>query len=128
MTRPANSESLEDAWNAALSANQALRAAQAGTASAQQGLAASRAERVPTITTVNAYTWLNTAPAFKSSLNLPGSSTPLNLTLPFLNKEFFFSSTMMNVPLYTGGRLLSGIDAAGAGVSVRARNLPPRWT
>ena len=89
-------------------------AAQLGTASAQRGLAAARAERMPTLTTFNAYTWLNNTPAFKSSVTLPGSSAPLNLTFPFLNRDFFFGSTLMNVPLYTGGRIRSGIDAAGA--------------
>ncbi len=114
---PTRAESIEDAWNAALSANQALRAAQAGTASARSDLAASRAERVPTITTINAYTWLNNAPTFKGSFSMPGSPASLNLSLPFLNKEFFFTSTLMNVPLYTGGRILSSIDAAGAQAS-----------
>ena len=116
-SRSTHSESLEDAWNAALSANHALRAAQVGTASAQHGLAASRAERIPTITTLNAYTWLNTAPTFKGNLPVPGASAPLSLSLPFLNKEFMFSSTLMTVPLYTGGRILSGIDTAGAQAS-----------
>ena len=89
-------------------------AAQLGSASAQRGLAAARAERIPTVTTFNAYTWLNNTPAFKSSVTLPGSSAPLNLTFPFLNRDFFFGSTLMNVPLYTGGRIRSGIDAASA--------------
>ena len=107
-------ESLQDAWNAALAANQALQASQTGTAAAQRGLAAAKAERTPTINTINAYTWLNSSPAFKSSLSLPGSSTPLNVSLPFLNREFFFSSTLMTIPIYTGGRVFAGIDAAGA--------------
>ena len=89
-------------------------AAQLGSASAQSGLAAARAERIPTVTTFNAYTWLNNTPAFKGSVTFPGSSAPLNLTFPFLNRDFFFGSTLMNVPLYTGGRIRSGIDAAGA--------------
>ena len=66
------------------------------------------------MTTVNAYTWLNNAPTFKSTLPIPGSSAPLNINLPFLNREFFFSSTLMNVPLYTGGRILANIDAGAA--------------
>ncbi len=107
-------ESLQDAWNAALAANQGLQAAQTGTAAAQRGLAAARAERVPTLTTLNAYTWLNNTPTFKSSLPIPGSPAPLNVSLPFLNREFFFSSTLMNVPLYTGGRIVAGIDAGAA--------------
>jgi outer membrane protein TolC len=53
-------ESLQDAWDAALRANQGLQAAQTGTASAQRSIAAARAERVPTVATTNAYTWLNT--------------------------------------------------------------------
>ena len=106
-------ESLQDAWDAALAANQGLQAAQAGTASARSGVAAARAERLPTVTTVNAYTWLNNTPTFKSSLPLPGSPRPLNVSFPFLNREFFFSSTLMNIPLYTGGRITAGIDAAG---------------
>ena len=69
--------------------------------------------RFPTLTTVNAYTWLDTSPTFKSSFPIPGSRTPLNVTVPFLNREFFLSSTLANVPLYTGGRILAGIDAAG---------------
>ncbi len=110
-------ESLQDAWNAALLANQSLRSAQAGTASAQRGLAVARAERIPTLTTFNAYTWLNNAPTFKGSIALPGSPAPLSFSLPFLNRDFFLSSTLMNIPLYTGGRILSGIDAASAQAS-----------
>jgi outer membrane protein len=107
-------ESLQDAWNVALAANQGLQAAQAGTASSQHSLASAKAERVPTLSTLNAYTWLNNTPAFKSSLPIPGSPAPLNISLPFLNREFFFSSTLMNVPLYTGGRILASIDAGTA--------------
>ncbi|MGC8638828.1 MAG: TolC family protein [Isosphaeraceae bacterium] len=114
VSRPGRSESLDDAWNAAVAANQSLRAAQAGTFSAQHGLAASKAERLPTVTTLNAYTWLNNTPTFKGNLPISGSSAPMNFSMPFLNKDFFFSSTLMTVPLYTGGRILSGIDAAGA--------------
>ncbi len=61
-------ESLQDAWNAALTANQGLQAVQSGSAAAQRNLASIRAERVPTLTTVNAYTWLNNVPTFKSTL------------------------------------------------------------
>jgi outer membrane protein len=107
-------ESLQDAWAAALAANQGLQAAQAGAASARSGVAAARAERLPTVNTVNAYTWLNNTPTFKSSFSLPGSPQPLSLSVPFLNREFFISSTLMNIPLYTGGRITSGIEAAGA--------------
>ena len=107
-------ESLQDAWNAALSANQGLQAAQSGSAAAQRNLASTRAERVPTLTTLNAYTWLNNTPTFKSTLPIPGSPAPLNVSWPFLNREFFFSSTLMNVPLYTGGRILASIDAGAA--------------
>src|SRR4051812_15509826 len=114
MTAACRGESLQDAWNAALAANQGLQAAQAGTASARSGVGAARAERLPTINTVNAYTWLNNTPTFKSSVALPGSPRPLNLSFPFLNREFFFSSTLMNIPLYTGGRTAAGVDAAGA--------------
>ena len=113
-TGTSRAESLQDAWNAALAANQGLQAVQTGTASAQRTLAAAKAERTPTINTINAYTWLNNSPTFKSSLSLPGSSAPLNVSVPFLNREFFFTSTLMNVPLYTGGRIFAGIDAAGA--------------
>ena len=113
-TRFASAESLQDAWNAALGANLGLQATQLGSAASQQLVAAARAERVPTLTTVNAYTWLDNSPTFKSSFPLPGSRTPLNVTVPFLNREFFLSSTLANVPLYTGGRILAGIDAAGA--------------
>ncbi|WP_168222297.1 TolC family protein [Aquisphaera giovannonii] len=107
-------ETLQDAWAIALGSNQGLQASQAGAASARQGVAAARAERVPTVTTTNAYTWLNTTPTFKTSLALPGASTPINFSFPFANRDFFFSSTLMNIPLYAGGRIASGIDAAGA--------------
>ncbi len=91
MPAVSRAESLQDAWNAALAANQGLQATQNGSASAQRGLAAAKAERTPTVTTLNAYTWLNTSPTFKSSLSLPGSSAPLNIAFPFLNREFFLS-------------------------------------
>src|SRR5271165_2999186 len=70
---PGWAESLQDAWNAALLANQGLQAAQTGTASSQRNVAAARAEWLPTLTTLNAYSWLNHAPTFKSTLPVPGS-------------------------------------------------------
>lgn len=107
-------ESLQDAWNIAITANQGLQAAQTGTAAARRSLDSAKAERVPTLTTLNAYTWLNNTPTFKSTLRLPGSPAPLNISFPFLNREFFFSSTLMNVPLYSGGRIMAGIDAGAS--------------
>ncbi len=107
-------ETLQDAWAIALGSNQGLQASQAGTAAARQGLAAARAERMPMVNSTNAYTWLNTAPTFKTSLALPGTSAPLSFSFPFANQDFFVSSTLMNIPLYTGGRVRSGIDAASA--------------
>ncbi|MFO0891971.1 MAG: TolC family protein [Isosphaeraceae bacterium] len=111
---PCRAEDLQDAWAEALGTNHALQASQLGTAAAQRGIMAARAERLPTLTTTNAYTWLDNTPTFRSSLPLPGSPRPLTINLPFLNREFFFSSTLANVPLYTGGRTLAGIDAATA--------------
>ena len=107
-------ESLQDAWNAALAANQGLQAAQAGTASARAGSAAARAERLPTVNTVNAYTWLNNTPTFKSSVALPGSPRPLNVSLPVPQPRVLPLLDADEHPLYTGGRITAGIDAAGA--------------
>ena len=87
-----------------------------------------RAERLPTLSTFNAYTWLNNSPSFKSNISLPGSAQPISLSLPFLNREFFVSSTLMNIPLYTGGRVSSGIEAADARSRAQLRGRSSRGT
>ncbi len=113
-------ETLQDAWTVALQANSGFQAARIGVAAAQSDLSAARRERIPTIHTMNAQTFLSQSPAFKINAPQLGAISPglSSFSFPFLNQNFFFSSTLMNIPLYTGGRIQSGVDRSAAAVGV----------
>ena len=122
---PAGAESLADAWAIALRVNQGLSAQQSQSISAGLSLEAARAARLPTVRTLNYNFLLTNSPALKSSSLLGPSSgatgsASSTLAVPpyfrFLGpnqNDLPVSFTLATLPLYTGGRLLRNIDAAG---------------
>jgi outer membrane protein len=110
---PAPTETLEDAWQIALRCDQRLEASQWNLSAAESTCAAARAERLPSMTLGSDYIVLSEQPSF--SLNLP----PLGAQqLPFFEQDSAGFHGLVTQPLYTSGRITSGINAAQAGVRV----------
>ncbi len=103
-------ETLEDAWRIALSVDRRLEASQWNASAASSNLAAARAERFPSLNLGADYIALSQEPAF----NLP-SSPVLPSQLPFFEQSSGGAHAMVKQPLYTSGRISSGIRAAEAG-------------
>ena len=112
-------ETLEDAWARALEADRGLAAARSQAEAAELDAAAARAQRWPTVAVGGSYTWLDESPAFDFSFTgLPITAPPL-----FGGDDFVTGQAAVTVPLFTGGRIRSGIAAAearGRGVGAQA--------
>ena len=105
-------ETLEDAWQIALNADRRLEASQWNSSAAASSLAAARAERLPSVNLGADYIALSQEPAF----NLPASPI-LPSQLPFFEQESGGARAIVTQPLYTSGRITSGIRAAEAGTA-----------
>lgn len=110
-----SAETLEQAWQAAIAANPRLDAARRLSDSAAQSLSAARGARLPGLTLESGYTVLDKQPAAK--LDLP--SLPVN-QFPLAEDRSLSYQAAVHLPLYTGGRLDRGIEAARARVETRA--------
>jgi outer membrane protein len=108
----ADIETLEHAWQIALSADRRLEASQWNASAAASSLAAAQAERLPSMTLGADYIALSQEPAFKlpASPMLPGQ-------LPFFEQDSGGAHALVTQPLYTSGRIASGIRAAEAGTA-----------
>jgi outer membrane protein TolC len=109
---PPRKEALEDAWRIALAVDQGVEASTWNVSAAGHAYAAARAERLPSLSAGANYLVLSDRPAF--SMNTP----PLPpVELPFLSQDSFGFHAVVTQPLYTFGRISSGIGAAGAEIS-----------
>lgn len=104
---PASAESLSEAWQMGLTQNMELAAAAADTEGARASERAARAERLPSLTAQAGYTRFNAAP----ELDIVASGFALQAPI-FSNESYASGSVRVTLPLYTGGRLSSQIDAA----------------
>lgn len=104
----ANAETLEEAWSVALSADKSLQSVRSRTLAAQATVSAAKARRLPSIDVDAAFTQLDDTPGLDLSA--------LGLTLPDAvdHDNFLAASAQLNLPLYTGGQISNGIDAASA--------------
>jgi outer membrane protein TolC len=105
-------ESLPEAWNAAVTVDQSLEASRWASSAAQRGLYAAQAERLPSVDANAAYYAMDNPLALQAAL--PGLGT---LTLDALQREGLVAGAHVTQPLYTFGKIQSGIDAAGAQVT-----------
>ncbi|HXZ60739.1 MAG TPA: TolC family protein [Steroidobacteraceae bacterium] len=104
----ASAETLEDAWQLALARDKALAAAGADVEGARAAEQAARGARWPSLDATAGYTRLDESPAL--DVATPGGtfrSGPI-----FKDDQFVSGSVQLKVPLYTGGQLSAGIDAA----------------
>lgn len=106
----AQAESLETAWTVALSTDQGIAASRFNVSAAESGWNAARAERMPSLTAGAEYY------AFSQSAEIV-STTPLGtLAIPIANRDAGSGHALVTQPIYTSGRISSGIDAAQANV------------
>lgn len=106
----AAAESLQQAWDTALAVDRGLKASREGTAAAASLLEAAKSARLPNMALEAGYTALNETPAAKADFF--GQS----LQMPLAQRESAAYKAMATLPLYTGGRITRGIDAATAGM------------
>jgi len=126
-SRLAEGEDLSQAWDLALRVNAGLQSQQAESVAAGLNLAAARSERLPSTRTYTFNSFLTVTPQVNTSSFLGSSKggTGSGGALPGLpplapiflgsgQRDLPVSLTFASLPLYTGGRILRNIDAAGA--------------
>jgi outer membrane protein len=106
----AAAESLPQAWDSALAADRGLKATRENTAAASSLLDAAKSAHLPNVALEAGYTALGETPAAK--VDFFGQS----LQMPLAQKDSAAYRAMATLPLYTGGRITRGIDAATAGL------------
>ncbi len=106
----AAAESLQQAWDTALGVDRGLKASREGTAAAASLLEAAKSARLPNVALEAGYTALGETPAAK--VDFFGQS----LEMPLAQRNSAAYRAMATLPLYTGGRIARGIDAATAGL------------
>ncbi len=104
-------ETLEVAWAVALSADQRIAASQWDVSSAESAWNAAKAERMPSLSVGAEYYALSESPAVLSTISPLGT-----LEVPILNRDAGSGHALVTQPIYTAGRISSGIDAAEANV------------
>jgi outer membrane protein len=105
-------ETLDDAFRAALATDQRVEAEQWNVSSAQSTWAAAQAQRMPSLTFGADYYALSDQPAMLVNL----APLPIVAQQPFMNRDSAGFQAVVTQPLYTSGRISSGIDAAHSSV------------
>lgn len=103
-------ETLSEAWQAALQQDRSLAAVRAQAEAAGLDAEAARAARWPTVAVGGSYTRLDDSPAFDFSF----TGLPIEPPELFDGDDYVAGTAAVTVPLYTGGRIASGIAAAQA--------------
>jgi outer membrane protein len=110
-------ETIEDAWNRALSTDNRLLAARKNVEYSARILDASKAARFPSLIIDSSYSVLNHEPA--AAIN--NSLMPFS-ELPLSEDKSFAYKTSLSVPIYTSGRISSTINAAGSGLNAARKD------
>jgi outer membrane protein len=104
-------ETLEEAWLAAIRGDQRIEASRWNYSAAESGLAAARSEYLPSLSLGAEYLMLSQQPTY--NLNLPPLPT---VGLPLADRDSAGAHGMVTQPLFTSGRISSGVNAAEASV------------
>lgn len=104
-------ETIEDAWAAARVSDASLEALQSQAAAHHEEFLAARSQRWPTATVGGAYTVRSDQPSILLPSLLPGSSPTFS---PYLPLDQVLLRGQVALPLYTGKRITSEIQAAAA--------------
>ncbi len=108
-------ETLEDAWTVAVSSHRQIAAAAANRDSAGFELEQAEAARLPQLGVSGSYTALDEAPGF----SFGGITTdPI-----FAGDDFLAAGAQVNLPVYAGGAINAGVEAAEFGVSAAESQL-----
>jgi len=116
LSGPGVAETLTDAWDAALASHQQIAAAAAQRDAADYDLQAARSARMPQLGLSTEYMRLDSAPGFSFG---DGLTTPPI----FAGDDFVRAGAQLSIPLYAGGGISSGIEAARAGAQAAAGQL-----
>lgn len=104
----ADAETLQQAWERAAANDQQLAAAQLDTQSAEAQARAARGARWPSFAAGAGYTRLNASPELEMATSFGAfRSDPL-----FRENEIVGGSVQLTMPLYAGGQIAAGIEAA----------------
>ncbi len=104
-------ETLDEAWGIALHADQRYEASRWNVSSSRSSYAAAKAERLPSVNLgANAYS-LSEEPTMNVTMPALGA-----MQLPLADQNSGGASALVTQPIYTFGRISSGIDAAAAAV------------
>ncbi|NLG74759.1 MAG: TolC family protein [Xanthomonadaceae bacterium] len=105
---PAQGEDLAQAWSLALENDRSLAAARLEAEAARLDATAARGMRYPALTTSGSVMQLADAPAFDFS----AAGIPIQMPRVFDHDNTVIGNVSVTLPLYTGGRISSSIDAA----------------
>lgn len=116
-------ETLEQAWHLSLAVNQRLAAKRSDTAAADEMIAAASAQRGITWGVNSAYALRDNELAYKVPTSglaiIPGAP----LTIPFRQADEFSFRSVVELPIYTHGRITNSIDAAHSQRTASNRSL-----
>jgi outer membrane protein len=112
-------QTLEAAWAQALAMDQQLMAGAARVESAAYALDAASAQRLPLLGVSADYVVRDNESAFRIESPL----LPFSFTNPYLPRDNYAFEGRVDVPIYTGGRVTSEIDAAECNVRAMERRL-----
>lgn len=101
-------ETLQDAWALALTRDKALAAAGSDVEGARAAEKAALGARWPSFDATAGYTRLNASPAF----DIATPTAALRSGPLFKDDQYTSGSVQMKLPLYAGGQISAGIDAA----------------
>ena len=102
-------ENLDEAWAAALASHRQIAAAESSREAAGADLERAQSERLPQLGLTSAFTQLDEAPRFDF-----GGQTSQKL---FANDNFTTAGVQLSLPLYAGGGIGAGVDAAEAAMT-----------
>ncbi len=105
---PGSTETLREAWDTALVSHRQIAAAAAQRDAAQYDLEQARSARLPQLGLTTEYLRMDAAPSFSFG---DGLTTPPM----FEGDDFVRAGAQLSIPLYAGGGINSGIEAAESG-------------
>lgn len=103
-------ENLASAWQEALAVDPRLASAHELNEAARWQATAASSEYRPRLQNRSGYTFLSDSPSAVAVL--PGGSGTVTADVPLADRDFVATSTMLQMPLYTGGRIRSATRAA----------------
>ncbi len=115
-------ETLSEAWAAAIANNHRLEAVRQRVAGSEQRLEAARARRLPQVDLAGAWVLLDEEPSSVFPVPIPGVPP---VVLSTRDDVLAYQGTV-SLPVYTGGRVRGGIDAAAAARDSGERELDAR--